>query len=290
MLNQFELFTPTTVAEAVSMLSQNPDCKIVAGGTDVFVEMHAGKKIACLMDIKGIDALKGMQWSEQDGLYFGALTTYAEIERFDAIKKYYPALIDASCKTGSTQIRMKGTLAGNICTASPAGDSTGALLAYDAIVHVEGPAGKRSIQISEFFSSYKKTALKEGELVTGISMPPPAQKTGSASIKFTRRKAMDIGILSCCVRITLDNENTCENARIALLSVSPTPIRIYQAEEFLVGRQINDETVQEAAEICFRAAQPKTWRADEEYSKELVKTVVPQTIEIAVKRLMNGEN
>jgi CO/xanthine dehydrogenase FAD-binding subunit len=290
MLNQFELFTPTTVAEAVSILSQNPDCKIVAGGTDVFVEMHAGKKIACLMDIKGIEALKGMQWSEQDGLYFGALTTYAEIERFDAVKKYYPALIDASCKTGSTQIRMKGTLAGNICTASPAGDSTGALLAYDAIVHVEGPAGKRSIQISEFFSSYKKTALKEGELVTGISMPPPAQKTGSASIKFTRRKAMDIGILSCCVRITLDNENTCENARIALLSVSPTPIRIYQAEEFLVGRQINDETVQEAAEICFRAAQPKTWRADEEYSKELVKTVVPQTIEIAVKRLMNGEN
>lgn len=290
MLNPFELLTPKTLGEAIKMYSEHTDCKVLAGGTDIFVEMHAGKEIPCLMDIKQIDELKGLNWSETGGLCIGALATFGEVERFDVVKKYYPALLDAISKTASTQIRMRGTVAGNICTASPAGDSSGVLLAYSAIVNIQGPEGKRTVPIAEFFTGYKATALKKGEIVTHIQLPAPLDNTGSASTKFTRRKAMDIGIIGSAVRLVCDKAGVCTYARIALLSAAPTPIRVYKAEDYLVGKKLTEEVINQAGELAYEAAQPKTWRTNEEYSKDLVKVVVPQTIAAACERMKKGEH
>jgi len=285
MLNKFELLTPKTVTGAIKMYREHPECKVLAGGTDIFVEMHDGKEYPCLMDIKGIDELKGISWSEEEGLCIGALTTHAEIERSEPIKKYYPVLYDCISKIASVQIRMRGTVAGNICTASPAGDSAAGLLVCGALVRVQGPEGKREIPIAEFFTGYKKTALKEGEIVTHIFLPAPKKKNGSASIRLTRRKAMDIGILCSAVSISCDDSDVCSMARISLLSAAPTPIRVYKAEDYLVGKKISKEVMKQAGVLAYEAAQPKTWRSSEEYSRDMVKVIVPQAIEIAYARM-----
>lgn len=284
MLNAFELLTPASLDEAISLYSKY-DCTILAGGTDLLVEMHAGKEIPCLMDIKQIEELKGICWSVTEGLSIGALVTFAELERNDAVKTCYPALIDSISKTASTQIRMRGTIAGNICTASPAGDSAAPLLAYDAVVSIKGPNGVRTVPIAEFFEGYKKTVLSKGEILTRIVLPAPDFRNGSAAIKFTRRKAMDIGIIGCAAGITLDQNGVCTKARIAMLSVAPTPIRIFSAEDYLTGKALTDETIEKAGELAYETAQPKTWRSSEEYSRDMVKVVVPQALRIAAERI-----
>jgi CO/xanthine dehydrogenase FAD-binding subunit len=287
MLNQFELLAPKTVAEAIKMYQEHPECKVLAGGTDIFVDMHAGKEIPCLLDLKCVNELKGISWSEKEGLSFGALTTYAELERFEPVCKYYPAFIDCIRKTGSVQVRTRGTIAGNICTASPAGDSSAALLIYDAVVRIQGHEGERDVPIAEFFTGYKQTVLKDGEIVTRILIPAPAKRSGSYSVKLARRKAMDIGIICAAVCIACDDSDVCTKARIALLSAAPTPIRVYEAEKYMVGKKISEEVMKQAGALAFEAAQPKTWRSSEEYSKDMVKVLVPQTINNALQR-MNG--
>jgi CO/xanthine dehydrogenase FAD-binding subunit len=290
MLNSFELLTPKTLSEAIKLYSEHPECKVLAGGTDIFVEMHAGKEIPCLLDIKEIDELKGLSWSETGGLCFGALTTFDTLEKSELVRKHYPALVDSISQTASTQIRMRGTVAGNICTASPAGDSTGVLLAYGAMIRMQGPKGERTLPINEFFVGYKTTALKSGEIVTHITLPAPKVNTGSASTKLTRRKAMDIGILGSAVEVVCDSEDTCISARIALLSAAPTPIRVYKAEEYLVGKKLTEEVMNQAAELAYEVAQPKTWRSSEEYSRDMVRVIVPQTIKAACDRMKKGVN
>ncbi len=290
MLNSFELLTPKTLAEAIKMYAEHPESKVLAGGTDIFVEMHAGKEIPCLLDIKQIKELRGLSWSEAKGLSIGALATFAEVERFEIVKKYYPALTDAISKTASVQVRMRGTIAGNICTASPAGDSSGVLLAYGASVRLQGLEGMRELPITEFFKGYKTTALKKDEILTHILIPAPLPNTGSASTKFTRRKAMDIGIIGSAVRIICGMEEVCTHAYIALLSAAPTPIRVKKAEDYLVGKKITEDVIKRAGELAYEIAQPKTWRSSEEYSRDMVKVVVPQTIAAAYDRMKKGEH
>lgn len=285
MLNPFELLIPKTLGEAIKLYAEHPECKVLAGGTDIFVDMHAGKEIPCLLDIKQIDELKGLRWSEIDGLGIGALATYDELLRSEIVKKYYPAFIDAIAKIGSVQVRARGTVAGNICTASPAGDSAGVLLAYDAAVKLLGPEGERELPIAEFFTGYKETALKPGELVTHILIPAPLPNTGSAATKLTRRKAVDIGIVGSAARIVCDDNGVCTIARIALLASAPIPLRIYRAEDFLTGRILTEEVINQAGLLAYEKAQPKTWRTNEEYSRDMVKVIVPQTISAACERM-----
>lgn len=289
MLNPFELLTPKTLGAAIKLYAEHPECKVLAGGTDIFVDMHAGKEIPCLLDIKQIDELKGLSWSETYGLGIGALATYDELLRSEIVKKFYPAFIDAIRKIASVQVRARGTAAGNICTASPAGDSAGVLLAYNAIVKLLGPEGKRELPIAEFFTGYKETALKPGELVTHILIPAPLPNTGSAATKLTRRKAVDIGIIGSAVRIVYDDNGVCTTARIALLSSAPTPIRVYKAEDYLIGKELTEEVINQAGVLAYEAAQPKTWRSNEEYSRDMVKVIVPKTITAACKRINNNE-
>lgn len=290
MLNSFELLTPKTLSEAIKLYSEQEQCKVLAGGTDLFVEMHAGAEYPCLMDIKQLEELKELSFSEEAGLCIGALVTYGELERFEAVKKFYPALIDSVSKTASVQIRMRGTLAGNLCTASPAGDNLAPLLAYDAVLRLQGAEGTREVPVAEFFTGVKRTALKKGELLTHIILPAPLVNTGSAYTKFTRRKAMDIGVLGCAVRVVCDDKGICTAARIGLLAVAPTPIRAYEAEKYLIGRELTEEALNMAGELAYAVAKPKTWRSSEEYSRDMVKVIVPQTISSAFDRRKKGEN
>lgn len=292
MLNPFELLLPTSLQEALSWYDELGDaCKVLAGGTDVLVEMHAGRKsYPCLLDIKMLPELQGCQYSPAEGLYLGALTTHRRLERWPVVQAVYPALYEGVSQVGSVQIRCRGTVGGNICTAAPSGDSLGPLLALNARLLVEGRGGRREIPFEEFFVGAKKTALQKGELLTHIAVPAPAPLSSSAYTKFTRRKAMDLALLGAAVSLTCAADGmTCREVRVALSTVAPTPLRARQAEEFLRGKKLTDQVMQEAGEIAAAEAKPRSsWRASAQYRHEVLKAIVPRTIARALNRVQNG--
>jgi len=288
MLNKFELLTPATLDEAVTILAGRSDAKIVAGGTDVFVEMHAGKEFPVLMDIKKLQELKGIVKMADGSYKLGALVTHAEILRNAEVCSTYPALADACGKIGSVQVRNRGTIGGNACNASPAGDSLAALMVYDTVMCIKGKSYGNQVPVAGFFTGVKKTVLKQGEMLTHIILPPPVKGSGSAYSKLMARKAMEIAIMGTGACIACDAKGICTHARISLLSSAPTPIRVVKAEEYLTGKALTKENIADAAKIAFDTARPKTWRNKEEYAKDMVKEFVPQTIEAAASR-MKGE-
>ena len=288
MLKPFELFLPNTLDEAFDMMDANPDAKVVAGGSDVFVTMHSGQKYSCLIDIKNIKELQGLECNASLGMKIGALTKLSVLEHSEDTKKYYPAIVDAASKMASIQVRNKGTIGGNICNASPAADMAGPLYIYDAVVEIVSRTGIRKVAITDFFTGVKKTCLQPGELVSQIYLPAPVPGSGSAYKKLMKRGAMEIGIMSAGVKITCDCEGNCVLARISLSAVSPTPIRATYAEEYLIGKKINTETIRHAAELAYGIACPRTWRNCEEWSKDMVMVFVPDAMELAVDRMQKG--
>jgi len=282
MLKPFKLITAHTLDEAISCAKQG--YKVLAGGTDVLVMMHKGVSYPLMVDISLLDELKGIHF-DADGLTIGAMVTHAEIEKNPDIRKHYPALIDGCCKIGSVQVRNKGTIGGNICNASPAADSAGPLLLYDAKVSIAGPEGFRTVRMDEFFTGVKQNILREGEIVVSIHLPSSQPNEGSAYLKLTKRGAMEIGIVSTGIRFICGDDGKCSDARLSLSAVAPTPIRAGAAEESLRGRAIDAASILQAAELAYEAASPKTWRNSEEWSKDMVRIYVDRAAGAAVKRL-----
>ena len=150
MLPKFELYMPDTMEEACRLKAEGAE--VVAGGTDVFVNMHGGKdRSGKVVDIKNIPTLQGHTFDEAQGLDLGALTTHREIELWDVIKKHYRAMFEGCSRVGSVQIRTRGTLGGNICNGAPSADSIGPMLVHDARVVAAGPAGEREIPLHNFY-------------------------------------------------------------------------------------------------------------------------------------------
>jgi len=285
-LKPFKLVTVDTVAEAISAVKAG--YKIIAGGTDILVMMHKGVSYQGLVDISGLEEIQKITFDETKGLTIGAAVTHSELEENEYVQKYYPALADGCCKIGSKQVRNRGTIGGNICNASPAADSAGPLLLYDAVISITGPRGTRVVDVKDFFIGVKRTVLEEGEIVMSIQLPMPVKYTGSAYLKLMKRGALEIGIMSTGIKIVCNEAGICTDARISLSAVAPTPIRVEAAESALTGSAVTEESILQAAEIAYETAQPKTWRNSEEWSKDMVKVYIPRTAQIAIKR-MKGE-
>ena len=287
MLTPFELLGPETLDEAVRLIVKYGEaCKIMAGGTDVLVSMHAGTlKPDYIVDIKGIKELRGKPVFSETGLSIAALSTHDEIEMTSEVKKYYTALWEGAAGIGSVQTRMRGTIGGNICNAIPSGDSLGPLLALDASLTVFGPGGRRSIEFEEFFTGPGKTTLKPGEILCSIDLPPPRPRSGSAYLKFTRRKAMDLMLSGVTANISLDEHGLCEHVRIALSAAAPVPIRAKTAEKYLRGKIIDKKAMAEAARLAAKDAKPRSsWRTSAAYRYKLIETLLPRAIELSLSR------
>ena len=188
MLPKFELYMPDTLEEACRLKAEGAE--VVAGGTDVFVNMHGGKdRSGKVVDIKNIPALQGHTFDEAQGLDLGALTTHREIELWDVIKKHYRAMFEGCSRVGSVQIRTRGTLGGNICNGAPSADSIGPMLVHDARVVAAGPAGEREIPLHNFYLGLKKLDLRPDELLARIRIPaPPAHSGSSPACSASRAK------------------------------------------------------------------------------------------------------
>ena len=284
---KFEYLAPQSLEEAISLVSQlGPGCRVMAGGTDLLVLMkEKAIKPEYIVDLKGIDSLDALEYIPEKGLKIGALTTLRSIEKSETVKKYYPAVADSAHYVASTQVRSKGTMAGNICNASPSCDTAPILIVLEATVHTEGPAGPSKIDAEKLFKGPKKTILEQGEIVTEITIPEMKPGQGAAYVKHAYRKAMDLAIVGVAASITLENDR-CKDAKIALGAVAATPIRALKAEEMLIGKEMTDDVIEAAAIAAMENCCPiSDVRASAEYRQDMVRVFTKRAIKKAMESI-----
>jgi len=284
-LQPFEYFEPETIEEATQVLSKYSErARPLAGGVDLVPRMRRRLLVPeCVVSLKSIPGLDYIK-SNGDGLKFGPLTLLRSLELSPVVQKDYLALYEAVYQIASVQVKTTGTAVGNLCVATPASDIAAALLALDAQLRIAGPSSERTIPIGDFFLGVGQTALKPGEIVAEVVVPRPAAGTGQAFLKLVRTAA-DIAKVNVAVSLTVAG-GVCQEARIALGSVAPTPIRARKAEETLKGKAIDQRITDEAAEAA--AEETRTIsdiRSTAEYRREmsrvLVKRAITKSLEIA---------
>ena len=274
-LPQFEYLAPKTIGEACNLLLElGSTARVMAGATDLIPPMK-DKVISpeYIIDLKKIPGLDYLEYDDREGLKIGALTTLRTIETSPLVKEKNPAVAHAAKVVASTQIRTKGTMAGNICNASPSCDTAPNLLAQGAKILVQGPNKDRVIQIEDFFLGVKKTSLE----------PALAENERAAYIKHAVRKAMDLAIIGVAVKIKVE-DGVCTDARIALGAVAATPVRAPRAEEALIGKELTDEVIVKASEEAMNSCHPiSDIRASAEYRKDMIRVFTKRAIKQAME-------
>ncbi len=287
-LRRFEYLKPGTVAEAVTILQEHEGkASIMAGGTDLLVFMKLGDKHPqYVVDVKGIPGLDHLSWTPAHGLRMGCLTTLQVILRSAVIREHLPMLAQATAAVGHPQIRRRGTIAGSICTASPAGDPAPPLLALDARIRVSSPRGERTLCLEDVFTGPFKTVLQATDVITEIQAPALPPASGGSYKWLPKITAIDETLVGAAAVVTLgDGGRTLTDVRIGLGSVAPTPMRAHETEAFLKGKVVRDGVFAQAGSIAAKESRPRT-RA--EYRREMVQHLVEEALREAVDRARKG--
>ena len=243
-------------------------------------------KVDTLVDISAIPELKEIK-VDGDNLVIGAGYDLMSLSKNPLVKdSKWEIIAECAGHVSSTQVRNRATLGGNNVNASPSADTTPALLISDAIVNIVGPNGKRDIPIDEFLLGPGKTALEKNEIVVSFTIPKPDDRCEAAYHKHAIRGDTDIAIVGVGVRIGLNDDDTIKMARVALGAVAPRSIRAKEVEEFLIGKKVTDEVVEEAAKMASEGIHPITdQRATAEYRKEMVYVAMKHMIKDAAAKI-----
>ncbi len=283
----FEYFEPRTLKEVLDLLDKLRDkAAILAGGTDLLVQMKIRRKTPkYLINIKKIPDLTFIK-VEEGGLRIGAATKLRSIEKSNVVRDTYVALYEAIKSMGSVQIRNMGTIGGNLCNASPAADTAPPLLVYEAKLRIVSLRGERLVPINKFFKGPGRTVMEPNELLTEIIIPKPPKNSGASFIKIART-SMDLAKVNVAVLLKLKNSSrTIDDVKIALGAVAPTPMRAYAAEEYLRGKEFNEDTLRRAGEIASMEIKPITdIRSTAWYRREVTKIIVKDALERAFNML-----
>ena len=282
---RFEYLEARTLRQAITLLQRHgDDARIVAGSTDFLVRWRQGVwQPKYVVNIGRIASLGRISFSRRLGLRLGALARVGDLVTHPQVRRNYPALSAAAASFAGVQVRNLATVGGNVCNASPAGDTLPALLAFDAQCKITGPGGERWVALNEFFTGPGQTVLEAGEILTELRLPPPSPNTGSLFIKHSPRGAMDIATLGVASVISLEGSGlVCRNVRIGLGAVAPTPIRASSAESVLWGREVTPELITSAAQAAKAGAKPiDDVRGSAEHRQEMVGVLTQRTLEKA---------
>jgi len=279
-MRKFSYLTPRSLDEAISLMeSYGERARYVAGGTDVMVKLKEGKlRPDYLVSLRRLPNLDRIMWEQGPSgeLRIGALATHRALESSATIRWHYPIVHDAVSNIGSVQIRNVATIGGNLVNAVPSADGAIPLVTLDAKVRLQGPKGAREMDLLHFFLGPGQTVLEGGEVLTQILVPPLLPRTGSAYVKFGRREAMELPLLGVGVLLSLDEEmKRCVKARIGLGVAAPTPIRAFNAERFLEGREPTEAVLREAGQIAAEESRVRdSVRGAAWYRREMVKVLV----------------
>ena len=284
-LPDFDYLAPTTLDEASNLLHElGEDAKVIAGGMDTFPPMKQGAFANCkyIIDLKHIPGLDKIEYDEKEGLKIGCLVKLFDIQTSELVKRVNPAVAQAAKYIASTQVRHKGTLMGNICAAVPSCDGGPILLAENAKIIVRSYDETQTIPADKFFTGVKKTCLAYDDIATHIVIPPLSEEEHAAYIKFAVRKAMDLAIVGVAAWLKMDG-NVVADARIALGAVATTPILAPKAVEFLIGKELTDDVIENCALLAMYSCHPiSDVRASAEYRREMIRVFTKRAIRKAL--------
>jgi carbon-monoxide dehydrogenase medium subunit len=258
----------------------------MAGGTDLLVALRAGvyDDTDLVVDGKNIPELNEITYDPVNGLTLGAAVPCYRIYGNQAVASAYPALIDSASIIGGKQIQGRASLGGNLCNATPSGDSIPAMIALNGTANIAGPNGNRQVAIEDFCTGVRQNALGSDEILVSLSFPAPVANSGANYIRFTPRNEMDIAVAGAGVSVVLDNGNIKE-ARVALSAVAPTPLFVKEAGDAIAGKPANDETIAIASGIARDAARPITdMRGTVEFRQHLCEVLTRRALNTAIAR------
>ena len=273
LLPRFEYRHATSLAQATTLLAENPDARPLAGGTDLLVDMRERRQAPkLLVDISELPDLRGVAAAD-GGIRIGGGTTVGELLAAPLVAARAPALCLAAHEFADFLTRNKATLGGNLANASPGADLVVPLLALDARVVLAGPGGERTLALDAFLLGPRRTALQAGELVRALVVPVAGARQSFYKLGLKRGGA--IAVVSVATRIELDASGRCAAAAIALGAGAPRPFRATEAEASLRGEPLAPERIARAADLAAAAARPITdVRGGEDYRRAMVRALV----------------
>lgn len=256
-MTDMQYLAPATLDEAVGAYAAAAGtARILAGGTDLLVQMRSGLvRPGLIVDIKKIAELTGVAETADGGFVVGAAVSGAALAKHPRFGKVWPGVLEALNLIGSTQVQGRASLGGNLCNGSPAADSVPALVAARATVTLLGPKGRRELPVEDVPAGPGRTNLAPGEIAVSFALPPRPPGSGDAYLRMIPRTEMDIAVVGCGVSLVLE-DGACTAARVALGAVAPTVLRVDAAGEALVGSRLDEAALEAAAAACRAACKP----------------------------------
>jgi carbon-monoxide dehydrogenase medium subunit len=289
---RFDYLEPRTVQEAIALLSRyGCAAKLIAGGTDLLNAIRS-KLLAPehVVDIGSIPGLDSYTYDDDGTLFIGALATLRAVETSAQIKKHHTVISQAAGQIGSVAIRNVGTIAGNLCHASPAADMAPSLLALGAKAKIVGPAGKRTVTLDDFFTGPGRTVLANSEMLVEIQVPAMPPQTKAVYLKHAIRGAADLSIVGVAVMASLE-DGCCRNVKVALGAVAPTPMRARSLEIMLEGKKLDDALIENAGRAASDECRPITdVRAAADYRREMAKVLTQWAIKRVAAETAQADN
>jgi carbon-monoxide dehydrogenase medium subunit len=281
--------SPESIESAVALLANGVGTRILAGGTDLLVQLRAGLiEPELVVDIKNIRATREIT-AENGGYRVGAAVSGAELGEHKDLKRAWPGVVEAVELIGSTQIQGRASMGGNLCNASPAADSVPALIAAGALCTVAGPGGQREVPVEEICTGPGQTSLGKGEFVVSLFLPRRAPRSGDAYLRFIPRTEMDIAVVGAGVNLSLDETGVCSAARVVLGAVAPTAMLVPEAGAALAGTRLEEADLQAMAAAASAACKPiDDKRGTVAYRVKVAGVIARRACAIAIERARNN--
>ncbi len=289
-MTAFAYAAPTSVSDVLTLLDDHSrsgePTQILAGGTDVMVQMRSvNRQPRTIIDIKRLEETNRLEVGAED-IYIGSAIPSAQMQEHAELKALYPGLLEAADLIGSTQVQGRATVCGNLCNASPAGDSIPALIAAGAVCDIATASGSRELAVEDFVTGVGQNALATGEFLLGVKLRRPQASTKDAYLRFTPRTEMDIAVAGVGVSVSLDGAE-CVAARVAIGAVAKTALLVGEAAEALIGTVLDEASLQQAGEACQAAAQPiSDKRGSAAYRRKVVGVLCRRALAVARDRAL----
>ncbi len=285
-VRRFEYHEPASLAEACALLASREDARPLAGGVALIILMR-NRMIApgLLVNLKTVPGLDTVHWDPREGLHLGALVRHRTVETSPLVREHLPVLAEMAHTVGSLQMRHRGTLGGNLCHADPAQDPPTVLVALEAELTIVGPAGERRLPAEEFIVGYYETALRPGEVLRAIRVPPLPPRAGAAYVRYTPRGATDMPLLGAAAVVALDDAGYCTTVRLAVGNCDERPLSLRALEAALVGERLDGRAVQARRQLIDEAIHPLSdVRGSAEYRREMAPLVLTWALQRALER------
>jgi aerobic carbon-monoxide dehydrogenase medium subunit len=285
----FDLLEPQTLEDAARILADDPDLKAIAGGTALVILMKQGVFLPQrLVNLKKVRDASYVEFDPARGLRLGALTSIFDVESHPLVRRHYPALADATHKVANIRIRNLATIGGNLAHADYQSDPPTVFAALDAHVVTTGSDGERRLPLSEFLAGAYETALRPGELVREIQLPPPEPGLDGVYLKFVTRTAGDRPCAGVAAFARCE-DGVIEKVRVVVGAVNPVPVRIVAVEERLRGQRVADVDLHAVSQLASESIDPiGDLRGGEWYKRQIVPVLVRRALEQVLGETKDG--